>query len=183
MTLTFANLDGATRSIMLDEFERDAAANVLYISPQLNPYGRNQWPFLLRAALASSVPELLARDLATLAVFNEFEAAPDADGGSPTPQSVPVDAGATLAETEFNRFYARAVCRRALQTDPHGVVEVYVAREGAAPAGTARDLVGRTVAAGPLLATLRTGVPVSAALGLDDPNAALSVSLPSAAAS
>ncbi|HEY3923976.1 MAG TPA: hypothetical protein VGL75_05380 [Acidothermaceae bacterium] len=167
---------------MLDEFERDVAADVLYISPRLNTYGRTHWPFLLRAALAYGVPAVLARDLAALAVFNDFETAPGIGENLNPQQRVPDDANVRLAEIEFNRFYARAVCRRALQTGAQAVVEVYVARKGMAPGWNARDLVGTTIPAAELLATLRRGITLGAALGLGDPSA-LSVSLPSAAAS
>jgi hypothetical protein len=183
MTLMFANLDAATRCLMLDEFERDTSADVLYINPRLNSYGRAHWPFLLRAALAYSVPEHLARDLAALAVFNEFETAPDTGVVATPPQPIPADAAVRLAEIEFNRFYARAICRRVLQRDLEGVVEVYVARQAATRGWTNRNLAGITFAAAPLLATLRAGVTVGAALGLGDPRVGLSVSVPSAVAS
>jgi hypothetical protein len=183
MTLMFANLDAATRRLMLDEFERDTSADVLYINPRLNHYGRAHWPFLLRAALASSIPEYLARDLEALAVFNEFETAPDTGDVSNPPQPIPQDAAVRLAEIEFNRFYARAICRRVLQSDPHGVVEIYVARQAATPGWNTRSLDGTKVSAASLLATLRAGISVGAALNLGDPGAGLSVSLPRAAAS
>lgn len=107
MTFAFANLDASTRGLMLDEFDCDVAADQLYMSPRLNTYGRVHWPFMLRATLASGVPDVLAKDLAATAVFNEFETAPEGGDGSIPPQPVPADAAVRMAEIEFNRFYAR----------------------------------------------------------------------------
>jgi hypothetical protein len=82
-----------------------------------------------------------------------------------------------LAQGEFNRYYIRGVCRRALEA---GIldVEVYRARLVAAPRPDSEALIGRRLDAEQLIADLRTHMGVDTALGLGRPNSGLSVCLP-----
>jgi hypothetical protein len=89
-----------------------------------------------------------------------------------------VNAHEMLAEGEFNRFYIRAICLRAIED---GVPEVIVYR--AKPVEHARaeseQKIGKGVAPEALLRDLRAHPGIDTALGLPQgPNSGLSVYLP-----
>jgi len=91
---------------------------------------------------------------------------------------MPRNAPEMLAEGEFNRLYARGVCRRAIA---QGIteVEIYRAKQVSVPRPDSEAKVGIKVNAGSLLEDLRTHQGVDPALGLPGgPNSGLSVRLP-----
>lgn len=94
------------------------------------------------------------------------------------PKAIPWNAADTLAEGEFNRFYARGVARRACEEE-HGQVVVYRAKQVAKPRADSERRIGAHVDAEALLADLRASVGMEPALGLPPgPSSALSVRLP-----
>ena len=89
---------------------------------------------------------------------------------------VPVTAPDTMAEGEFNRFYIRAVCRRAIETS-NPTVAVYRARASDNPRPESEALVGKVFQAAELLRDLTKSAGVEAALGMAKPNSGLSVAM------
>lgn len=86
-----------------------------------------------------------------------------------------VNAHEVLAEGEFNRFYMRALCLHASQTE-QGVV-VFRAKSVARPRPESEQMIGRRMDPARLLTDLRTH-PTDTALGLPPgPNSGLSLNL------
>jgi hypothetical protein len=176
MALNLVNLDERTRWLMLDELDQDILNGRLYLSPRLSQQGLHEYPELLREAITSHNDSWLAAQLRSRGIIKTEEQRRKPKGGY-TIAKVPVTAPDTLAEGEFNRFYSRAVCRRAIESGDQ-YVEVYRAKdvEKARPESQAK--IGARVDAQELLNDLRTHQGVEPALGLPPgPNSGLSVSL------
>ncbi len=83
-----------------------------------------------------------------------------------------------MAEGEFNRFYARGLCRRAIAEGIEALV-VYRAKEVVNPRAESVALIGKSLPAKQLLEDLRAHIGTDTALGLPPgPNSGLSVKLP-----
>jgi hypothetical protein len=91
---------------------------------------------------------------------------------------VPHTAADTLAEGEFNRYYVRGVCRRALEEGWRDVV-VYRAKQPQRPRPQSEALLGLRLNARELLQELRERKDDSSHLVIPPgPNSGLSVRLP-----
>ena len=180
MGLTYANLDQRTRALMLAEVNFDVKQGSLYLSPRLAEQGRRDYEGLLRSAIAAASDTELAAMLSAVGRLNATEQRRTPSGGVTTAR-VPVNAASLLAEGEFNRFYIRGLCSRALEDGITDVV-VYRAKEARAPRPESEAKIGASVDAETLLRDLRTNIGVDTALGLPSgPNSGLSVRLPSQA--
>jgi hypothetical protein len=176
MALDLVNLDSSTRQFMLEEIGRDVAESKLYYSPRLSPAGRQQYPDLLENAARNGSDQNLASELRAPGRLNATEERRKPKGGTTIAQ-VPVTAPETLAEGEFNRFYARGLCRRALAEGKDSVF-VYRAKEVVNPRPESVALIGKSLPAKQLLDDLRTNIGTDTALGLPPgPNSGLSVKL------
>lgn len=83
-----------------------------------------------------------------------------------------------LAEGEFNRFYIRAICLRAIE-DGISEVVVYRAKRVQHARSESERKIGQLVSAEPLLRDLREHPGADTALGLPPgPNSGLSIQLP-----
>src|ERR1039457_2300899 len=98
------NLDGATRRHIIGEIEQDIANGTLYISPRLTQRGRDDYPDLLLDAAENGDVASFAAALRADGRLNDTEMA--FRNGRQHSRRVPVNAPETLAEGEFNRFYA-----------------------------------------------------------------------------
>jgi hypothetical protein len=177
MGLDLVNLDEETRRFMLEEVERDIAIDELFISTRLNGSGVTAFPGLLKAACQEFNDEWLARELRD-GLLNETLQARKPRGTEYYAKKMPFDAPDTLAEGEFNRFYARGLCKRALV---NGIpeLEIYRAKAVLNPRSASQAKIGSTISAEALLADLRTSQGMDTALGLPPgPNSGLSVKLP-----
>lgn len=176
MALNLINLDAVTRKFMLDEIERDEKAGNLYIGKRLSNRGAADYPALLRAAAAAADDSFLANELRTPGRVNPTETRNTKNGV--TWVKVPVTAPDTLSEGEFNRFYARGLCRRAID-EGKPQVRVYRAKQVVNPRIDSEALIGRVFGAEKLLEDLRTHIGTDTALGLPNgPNSGLSICLP-----
>lgn len=162
MPLNYANLDDHTRRFMREEIAMDNAAGTLYMSARLSPRGAQDWPDLLQGAAAQGNDATLAEMLNRDGRLNEFEERRKPKGGV-TMARVPETAAATLAEGEFNRFYSRALCRRALD---QGIPRLIVcrAKHVTSPRRESEQKIGTQFDAGQLLADLRANPGVDTAL-------------------
>jgi hypothetical protein len=177
MALHFASLDARTREFMLAELEHDLREGTLYLSPRLSARGRADYADLLRAAIEAGDETTLAEGLRQRGRMKAREIRRKRNG-KVIVAKVPVSAPAVLAADEFNRFYARGLCCRALA---EGIAEliVYRARSARRPRPGSEAVIGARVDPELLLADLRSSVGTAPAFGLPSgPNSGLSVRLP-----
>ncbi len=153
MGLHYVNLDDTTRRFMVQEVERDIGGGELYLSPRLTDNGAARWPELLKEACQAHDDNWLAELLRSARLMRTKEQRRKPKGGYTTAQ-VPVTAPDTLAEGEFNRFYARGLCLRANQ-EGIAEVEVYRGKAVAQPRPESEQMIGKRVSAAALLADLR----------------------------
>ena len=161
---------------MLEEIERDITNNELYLSPRLSGTGLADYPNLIREAARGYDDQWLAESLRNSGRLNATEERRTKSGV--TMVKVPVTAPETLGEGEFNRFYARGLCRFAMDT---GIptLQVYRAKAVMVARSASEAMIGSAINAAALLQDLRTHQGVDTALGLPPgPNSGLSVRLP-----
>ena len=116
MGLEYKNLDERTRTLMLAEIERDIAGETLYVSENLNSQGQADYPDLIRAAARSGSDVTLGA--AILGRLNPYEKPRKLKSGKLSkPPKMRSNAHEMLAEGEFNRFYIRALCLRAIEDE------------------------------------------------------------------
>lgn len=89
---------------------------------------------------------------------------------------MPDNACETLAEGEFNRYYIRGVCRRAID-EGIGEVEVYREKLVEDPRPESQRKIGQRIKADVLLEDLRKSVGKPPTLGIPQPNSGLTVRL------
>jgi hypothetical protein len=177
MALQLVNLDERTRTFMGEELQWDIDNGALYISNRLTDAGRVRWPGALREAIDQGDDASLAAELHSPGYLNTTEQRRKPSGGFSTAQG-PATAPETLAEGEFNRFYIRGVCRRAI-ADTMPTVVVYRAKAVERPRTESEAKIGKQVDAQRLLDDLHTSQGIDTALGLPaGPNSGLSIRLP-----
>jgi hypothetical protein len=177
MPLTLFNLDNLTRMAMTAEIDADVLNRTLYFSPRLSSIGRRDYPRLLREAAIAHDDEWMAQQLCFGNCLNRTEERKTPKGRYVTVR-VPVTAAQTLAEGEFNRFYIRGLCVRALAA---GVAQLIIYRAKAVehPRPDSETKLGSAINAAVLLDDLRTHTGVDTVLGLPPgPNSGLSVRQP-----
>lgn len=176
MGLKFKNLDPVTRELMLEEIEHDIAAGRLYISDNLNAQGISSYPRLLKEAASTGTDDSLASELHPL--LNTHERPRKLKNGQFTkPPRMRSNAHEMLAEGEFNRFYIRAICRRAIQ-DKSMTIEIYRAKDVETPRSESSAKIGTRIHAQSVLNDLRARPGVDTAFGLPSgPNSGLSAKL------
>jgi hypothetical protein len=174
MEFNFKNLDDQTRSLMLKESDLDLTKGVLYHSKRFSENGKKLYPQLLKEAILSGNQETLAHNLKNLDCFLESEQRKTKTGFITA--KVPENASETFSESEFNRFYIRALCLRAMETEQ--LVKVYRAKFSEHPRPESEAMIGKIIDPAKLLEDLRTNIGVDTALGLPaGPNSGLSVFL------
>jgi hypothetical protein len=146
----FQSLDNVTRKFMRDEFDADLAGAGIYHGARLSAAGWAAYPAQLRIALASGDADTFTAALSAAGAFNEFE--PDMKNGGT--KRVPSNAPALLGEGEFNRYYERGVCARAL-AEGATAVEVYRGRVSSRSRPESEAAIGTHPDAAELLARLR----------------------------
>lgn len=149
----FHGLSPEVRVLMLDEIETDKLVKHPIGGKRLNDKGKSVYPELLREAFGNHDERWLAHEIRKrgLLIFREEKKL----GGKIIKASVPTTAADTLAESDFNRFYCRGVCRLVLETDEEGVVEVYRAKTVDHEQQSPRWSVGRKYPAKDVLKNLR----------------------------
>ena len=177
MSLKLENLDTQTRSHMTAEIKADIATTRLYLSNRLSTRGRTDYPQLLRQSAEGRDKSWLANELRGNGRLNEMEERRKPKGGT-TMARVPVTAPDTLAEGEFNEFYLRGLCVRALAAGTPDLI-IYRAKEVENPRPESVAKIGQRISAQALLDDLRANPGVDTALGLPPgPNSGLSAKIP-----
>lgn len=175
--LNLNNLDPQTRRHMNAEINTDMAATKLYLSNRLSSRGRADYPQLLKQAAEAHDDSWLACELRKNGRLNEMEQRRKPKGGMIVAR-VPVTAPDTLAEGEFNRFYLRGLCVRALANGTPELI-IYRAKDVENPRPESVAKIGQRISAQALLSDLRINPGVDTALGLPPgPNSGLSAKLP-----
>lgn len=182
MGFRFQNLDEMTRSYIIQEVERDSTHGTLYLSPRLTERGRRDWPELLLTAVRDGDESSLAERLRGTGRLKEVEyrrSHSRRGWGRVQEVKVPFTAAMTLAEGEFNRFYIRGLCLRAIEAGIAEVV-VYRGKHVENPRPESRYLIGRRMAASAMLDDLRIhcGEEEPSLRVPGGPNSGLSVHLP-----
>jgi hypothetical protein len=164
MGLQYLNLDSVTRELMAAEIDRDIAAGTLYISENLNQQGIVLYPRLLKEAASAGTDVSLAIEIRPL--LNSHEKPRKLkSGGFTKPPIMRSNAHEMLAEGEFNRFYIRAICLRALQSNAT-TIEIYRAKNVEHPRTESIAKIGTRIDAQSVLNDLRARPGVDTALGL-----------------
>ena len=177
MPLKYPNLDDRTRAYMDEEIAMAVADSSIYLSPWLTDVGKADWPVMLKQAAANGSDVTLAAEITRNGRLHRTAQRKKPTGGFTT-YTVPVTAPDTMAEGEFNRFYVRALCRRAIDDGITGLV-VYRAKAVETPRRGSEERIGSAVEPRALLHDLRTSPGVEPSLGLPPgPNSGLSVKLP-----
>lgn len=175
MGFRFNDLDLHTRALMLDEVDRDNRLGVLYRSQRLSQRGHLLYVPALREAIRRGNEQTLAFAIASERMLNTHEIG--RRGDKYFAKRVPRDAHLTLAEGEFNRFYLRALCVRAMD-EGQDQLEIYRAKQVAAPRPESQAKLGARVDVHTLLRDLRTYVGVLTVYNLPAPNSGLSARVP-----
>jgi hypothetical protein len=162
---------------MLDEVEFDTSRNELHISPILSGQGQRDYPNLLREAIQSGDDSTLAQSLRAHRRIIRTQPRRKPKGGYII-AGTPENAADVLAESEFNRYYIRALARRAIEDGVPELV-VYRAKPVRSPRPGSEALVESTVKPQEILDDLRSHPGEFPALGIPaGPNSGLSVRLP-----
>jgi hypothetical protein len=177
MPLNYLDLDARIRAFMCQEIDVDIANGTIYLSPWLSERGRLDWPQLLRDAAASGTDATLTAEISLkerLSPTVQREPAADDTAG----ERIPSTASETIAEGEFNRFYVRGLCLRAIDDEVPDLI-VYRANSTLAPRPGSEEKIGAAVDPTALLVQLRATMGVEPALGLPpDPRSELTLKLP-----
>jgi hypothetical protein len=178
MALYFENLDDRTRQLMLEEVEYDIANNQLHISPFLSGQGQRDYTNLLREAIQTGNDETLAQNLREHRRILRTLPRRNPKGGYSI-SATPENAAQVLAESEFNRYYIRALARRAME-DGISELVIYRAKPVTNPRPESESRVETTLPPADLLEDLRNHPgDEPPALGVPSgPNSGLSVRLP-----
>jgi hypothetical protein len=177
MPLSLTNLDQRTRDLMITEIDSDIGNGTLYISSRLSAVGAKDYPDLLKFAVRLHDDAELARQLAQNFRINPTYQRRKPKGGYTT-VTMNWDANITLAEGEFNRFYIRGLCVRAIDDGTPNLIICRVKTVAIPRAGSAAR-EGASVDPRILLPDLRANIGVETVLQIPGgPNSGLSVRLP-----
>ncbi len=174
MGLAFHNLDEDTRLLMVEEIDADIKGRGLYTSNYLNDHGAKRWPELLTEAARSGTDDALAANLATERCFKDKVERKKPKGGF-TMAAVPHTANQTLAESQFNMYYMRALARRA--KDQHRSLIVYRAKAVENPRPESEAMIGTRLDPNEVLSVLRETKGVEPSINIPLPNTGLSIKL------
>jgi hypothetical protein len=177
MGLYYENLDSRTRELMLAEMDLDISQNKLTISPFLSGQGVRDYPQLLRQAITNGDDNSLAAALGQQRRLLRSTTRRKPGHGYGI-ASVPSNAAELIAESEFNRYYIRALALRAIENGVHELVVVR-ARPAAQPRAQSEALIETTLNPADVLEDLRSHPGETPSLGVPaGPGSGLSVRLP-----
>ncbi|HPS52066.1 MAG TPA: hypothetical protein PLK08_00800 [Phycisphaerae bacterium] len=178
MALKYLNLDETTRKFMLQEVDLDFNSEKgLNMSRNFNEEGIRNWGDCLKTAIEMYDDAWLANQLRDNNYMKEYTERRKPKGGF-TMAKVPVTAPEMFAEGEFNRFYARGLCLRAIEEGILNVI-VYRAKDVAHSRPESEAKIGTSIDANVLLNDLRTSQGEDTERGIPGgPNSGLSIKLP-----
>jgi hypothetical protein len=140
--LRYEDLDNETRLFMLEEIEMDIRSDKVYRSSYLTQSGQGDFPDLVVAAAKSGNDDSLSTSLR--GKFNRTTQRRKPKGTGYYTAAVPVNAAEVLAESEFNRYFVRGLCRRAMTAGVERL-QVYRAKAVAQPRPESESKIGLLV--------------------------------------
>ncbi|HJF32284.1 MAG TPA: hypothetical protein K8V56_11000 [Sporosarcina psychrophila] len=174
MGLNYIDLNKEVRELMITELNWDIETENVYISNRLTEKGKSEYTLLLNKAFSIGNDETLAKEF--IHYLKTTEERKTQKGISQV--KVPSNAAQVLAEGEYNRYYIRGLCLKAI-TESISVLEVYRAKQSQNPRSDSEAKIGSIVNPQQLLQDLRKNPGIDTALGLPNgPNSGLSVRLP-----
>jgi hypothetical protein len=177
MSLNLLQLDDETRTLMLQELEYDLARNQLHISPYLSGQGVHDYAQVLREAIEEGDETTLAAALSQMRRIARTAHRRLPQGGYNV-VTVPSNAAEMIADDAFNRYYIRAICRRALAEGLDQVI-VYRAKPVDSPRSRSEELVETAVNPADLLEDLQTHTGEETEMGIPGgPNSGISIHFP-----
>ena len=172
MGLNQKDLNPEIRGLMIQEIDHDLAGQNLYLSPRLNAEGRNAWHLLLKEASANHSDDWLANEIARQRLLNPH----DLRQGKPI--AMRHDAHQLLAEGEFNRFFMRGVCLKAIEIGAPAIVG-YRARASQNARAESQAIIGKRFEPSEFLDRLRSAIGADTPFGYPgSANSGLSVEFP-----
>ncbi|VVO43522.1 hypothetical protein PS726_06203 [Pseudomonas fluorescens] len=172
MGLNQKDLNPEIRGLMIQEMDHDLAGQNFYLSPRLNAQGRNAWHQLLKEASANHSDDWLANEIARQRLLNPH----DLRQGKPI--AMRHDAHQMLAEGEFNRFFMRGICLKAIEIGAPAVVG-YRARASQSPRRESLAIIGKRFDPSDFLDLLRSAIGADTPFGYPgSANSGLSVEFP-----
>jgi hypothetical protein len=147
VALRYENLDDKTRAYMLAEYDMDSATGRVYVCKRLSDEGRRAFPALLRQAIAEHDDAWLSGRLRALTLVTTYSGTGPLGIGEQVPE--------IIAEGEFNRYYMRGLCARAVH---EGVeqLQVYRAKVVATRKTSLLQHIGQMVSPAKILAEFHT---------------------------
>jgi len=174
MALKYRVLDLKLRIHMLDELLEDVKKNTFNLSPRFVPGSEKKWIELLKESVKRHDDSWLALQMRIQGMLRTHETRME-QNGAVRMVSIPASASDSIAESEFNRFYVRAVCLDAISHQEEWV-QICVGREVSSPRLASEVKVGKKINALKLLNELRANLEVDTALGIPvGPNSGLTV--------
>ncbi|MFA5943285.1 MAG: hypothetical protein WC876_02335 [Candidatus Thermoplasmatota archaeon] len=174
MPFVWHDLDAVTRPLIRQEIERDISLDADWKSPRLVPGGQADFRTAMLASSGTGNEVTLAAAIREGGMLRAREFRKTKHGQ--VEAAVPVTAAETLAEGEFNRYYIRALCLRAMNENRSLIVVRGKPVSDPRPESVAK--LGTQVPSEALLEDLRTGKRVDEAFELPSgPNSGLSVRL------
>lgn len=174
MGLAFRDLIDETRRLMVEEIDGDARGSGFYLSNYLNDQGQQSWPRCLGDAARAGNDDSLAATLRSNRAFKSHTERRKPKGGY-TMAAVPVTAADTLAQSQFNMYYMRALALRALAEGR--TLTVYRARDSANPRPESEAMIGTQLDPNEVLEVLRRTKGVEPDIHIPMPNSGLTVQL------
>lgn len=170
MSFNLEMIDGEIRHYMKEEYELDISNSTLYISKRLTQEGAALYPQLLLQAIENYSPEWLASQISEKQLLKSHEERRTKSGS--TLAKIPYNAHEMLSEGEFNRFYIRGLCRKAINESK--LIQIVRGKEVSNPRSESVQKIGLTLEPGKLLNDLRENTGVDTAFGLPPgPNSGL----------
>ena len=174
--LNLLDLDERTRKFMIAEVDFDIQRGKIYPSPRLSKRGTTDFSDLLRQAVEQFSDSWLANELRQHGRLNSMEGY--TRNGRNHTRKMSAIAHEMLAEGEFNRFFTRGLCLRAVDENTSELF-VYRAKSVSSPRFESEQLIGNRLAPQSLLRDLRKNVGTDTEHGMPGgPNSGLSVCLP-----
>jgi hypothetical protein len=147
-----------------------------YESPRIHPHLLDTWKQLFIEGIKAHDDDWIAAETDRRSLLKSHEERKKPSGGYITAK-VPHNAAQQLAEGEFNRFYLRGICARAI-AEGKTHLRIYRGKEVRNPRLESEAKIGSLVSASDLLSELRNSDFVDNALGLPaGPNSGLTAEI------
>lgn len=123
MKYNFLDLNKEIRELMKEEVVFDKNKGILSKSTRFNDEGNSEYSSILLKSIENGDEKTLSSELVGFFKIKEIS---HNKQGNTIEKDIPTDANETFANTEFNRFYMRALCVFALKNNKN--LEIYRAK-------------------------------------------------------